>query len=282
MFEQITILGPGLLGASVAMAVKAHGLATRVHTWSRRESTRSKCAEQDWCDAVMYSPDAAVGGSALVIVCTPVETIVSLIASVKEAIRPDALITDVGSTKGQICEGMAQLLGTGGPVFVGSHPMAGSERTGLEHAQVDLLAGAACIVVPPEAESVAADCIAAFWTALGMRTFTMTAREHDAIVAHVSHLPHLMASALCAYLAEKSPDAQWLELSGGGFRDTTRVAGGDEELWKQILMGNRQEVIAAIEGFEAELDQFKSALQSGRPDVLKSFLGKGRSYRERL
>jgi len=282
MFEQITILGPGLLGASIAMAVKERGLAKRVHTWSRRAETRAKSAEQLWCDAVFETAGESVRGSDLVIVCTPVETIVPLVAAVQNDLSPEVIITDVGSTKRQICEGMDQLLKDDGPIFVGSHPMAGSEQAGMAHARVDLLDGAACIVVAHESESAAEIRVKEFWIKLGMRVCTKTAREHDAIVAHVSHLPHLLASSLCAYLAEKNPNGAWLALSGGGFRDTTRVASGDPELWKQILMGNREQVIAAIEGFEAELDQFKAALQSGRADVLKEFLNEGRQFREKL
>lgn len=281
MFEQITILGPGLLGASIAMAVKARGLSGRVHTWSRRAETRAKCTGQSWCDAVFDTAEAAVAGSDLVIVCTPVDTIVPLIGSVKGALRADALITDVGSTKRRICEGMAALLHETGPVFVGSHPMAGSEQAGLEFAEVNLLDDAACIVVGAEGDA-AVNRVVTFWKALGMRLSVMSVQEHDAIVAHISHLPHLLASSLCAYLAEKDGAGALLKHAGGGFRDTTRVAGGSAELWKQILMSNREQVIDAISGFEAELDQFRSAIQSGRADVLKAFLEQGRSYRNKL
>lgn len=282
MFEQVTILGPGLLGASIAMAVKARGLTVRVHTWSRRESTRAKCAEQSWCDAVFDTAEASVEGSDLVIVCTPVETIVPLLSSVKGALRPDSLVTDVGSTKRQICESMAKVFAEAGPAFVGSHPMAGSDLGGMEHAQVDLLQDAACIVVGQDGQSEAAQRVVEFWDRMGMRTYQMTGKAHDEVVAHVSHLPHLLASSLCSYVSQKSPDAEWLKLSGGGFRDTTRVAGGDAELWRQILIGNREQVIASIEGFEAELGQFKAALQAGRPDVLKALLENGRQYRSQL
>jgi cyclohexadieny/prephenate dehydrogenase len=281
MFEQVTILGPGLLGASIGMAAKERGLAARVHTWSRREATRAKCQEQSWCDAVFETAVEAVVGSDLVIVCTPVETIVPLMESVAGALSQGALVTDVGSTKVAICAGLDEFFPAGGPVFIGSHPMAGSELGGLENAMPNLFEGAACMITPSESVEVSAkEAMSGFWEALGMFVRETTPLQHDRIVAHVSHLPHMLASALCVYIAGKN--AAFGEMAGPGLRDTTRVAAGDAELWRQILESNRDEVLASIDGFIDVAKGMRDALADQDGAALKDLLEKGRLFRAGL
>lgn len=281
MFQQITILGPGLLGASLAMAVKQRGLANRVVTWSRRPESRAKCIHRDWCDAVMDTPEAAVSGSNLVVICTPVQTIVPLLAQIQPALAADTLITDVGSTKSLICREARSALANSSAQFLGSHPMAGSEQAGMEHARADLFENAACILTPLEDSPF--DTIAqlkAFWEALGMITSAVSPEKHDEIVAHISHLPHLLASTLSSYLSTQ--DQSWRNLAGGGLRDTTRIASGDPNLWKQILEQNSEEVLRAIDGFERELHTIKSALLNNDSHALVAQLEHGKAYRDRL
>lgn len=281
MFQQITILGPGLLGASLALAVKAHALAPRVVAWSRREETRVKCQSQVWCDAVFETPEAAVVGSDLVIVCTPVDTIVPLLNQIQGALAPGVLLTDVGSTKSRICRSAGAVFRTAEATFIGSHPMAGSAHTGLEHARADLFQNAACILTPLAGNSAeVVNRLNCFWQALGMRVSVVSPEEHDAIVAHISHLPHLLASTLCSYLSTK--DLAWRQLGGGGLRDTTRVASGDPDLWQQILGQNRSEVLRAIEGFEAELQHLKASLLDENPNQVTAHLQRGKDYRDPL
>lgn len=281
MFQQITILGPGLLGASLAMAVKERGLTTRVVTWSRRPETRAKCLNQSWCDAVLETPEEAVAGSDLVVICTPVQTIVPLLAQIRPALAADALVTDVGSTKSLICREARSALEGHSATFLGAHPMAGSEQAGMEHAQADLFEDAACILTPLDDASTGAIAkLNAFWDALGMTVTTVSPEKHDEIVAHVSHLPHLLASTLCGYLATQ--DNTWRNLAGGGLRDTTRVASGDPQLWKQILEQNSDEVLRAIDGFEQQLQQLKSALLNQDSLGVVAQLKHGKAYRDQL
>jgi prephenate dehydrogenase len=281
MIEQITILGPGLLGASLAMAVKENRLATRVVTWSRRPETRAKCSQQSWCDAVFESPEEAVAGSEFIVICTPVETIAPLLTRIAHTLAEGALVTDVGSTKSFICRAARSALAPTTAAFIGSHPMAGSEHAGMEHARADLFASAACILTPlKDAPPAAIAQLRAFWEALGMSLSTASPEEHDEIVAHISHLPHLLASTLCSHLAGKDP--VWQNLAGGGLRDTTRVASGDPSLWKQILQQNSDEVLRAINGFEEELHQLKSALLNKDSLAITSILERGKNYRDRL
>jgi len=281
MFQQITILGPGLLGASLAMAVKERGLAPRVVTWSRRPESRAKCLNQSWCDTVFDSPEEAVIGSDLVVLCTPVQTIVPLLVQIRSGLAADALVTDVGSTKSLICREALSVLEGHSASFLGAHPMAGSEQAGMEHAQSDLFENAACILTP--LDDAAAEVIAklsAFWDAIGMTVSTVSPENHDEIVAHVSHLPHLLASTLCGYLAAQ--DGTWRNLAGDGLRDTTRIASGDPQLWKQILEQNSDEVVRAIEGFELQLHHLKTALLNQDSLGVIAQLERGKTYRDQL
>lgn len=281
MFQQITILGPGLLGASLAMAVKQRGLAARVVAWARRSESRARCLKQHWCDAAPTAATAAVAGSDLIIFCTPVETIIPLLHEIRPALSNGALVTDVGSTKSLICREARCILKGHTASFLGAHPMAGSEQTGMEHAHAELFESAACILTPLEdSSSVVIAHIHAFWESLGMLVSTVSPEQHDEIVAHISHLPHLLASTLCAYLATQ--DDTWRTLAGGGLHDTTRIASGNPLLWKQILEQNRTEVLRAIDGFEQQLHQFKTALLKHDSPGVVAQLECGKAYRDQL
>lgn len=279
MFTQTTILGPGLLGGSLALALKERGLCPRVQAWSRRAETRAQAMQAGWCDAIFDQAGEACVGSELVVICTPVETIVPLLEQVAPFLAPGTLVTDVGSSKSVICRQAKAV--SGEFQFIGSHPMAGSERTGMAHARAGLFTGAACILTPQD-DAVGSQIagLQKLWEAVGMHVVTMTPEKHDAIVAHISHLPHLLASSLCSYLAGKDPD--WKQLAGGGLRDTTRVAAGDPGLWQQILEQNRAEVLRAIDGFETELHALKTALLEENTSDLLARLQRGQHFRDQL
>ena len=281
MFQQITILGPGLLGASLAMAIKKRIPATKVVVWARKPESREVCRNREWCDAVAESPEEAVYGSDLTLLCTPVHTILPLLEQIQPALTEDSIVSDVGSTKALICNEAQRILKDASATFLGSHPMAGSERTGMENARPDLFEDAACIVTPlPYTPNTITQQLTLFWKLLKMHVTTVPPETHDAIVAHISHLPHILASVLCNYLSQK--DDFWQTLSGGGLRDTTRIAAGDPELWKQILEQNRDEVLQAINGFEKELDALKTALTRNDATKILSLLKQGKTYRDQL
>lgn len=278
MFRQISILGPGLLGASLALAAKEQKLAETITTWSRRAETRAKCQQQNWCDSVFDTPQAAIQGADLIIICTPVATISKLLQQIEPNVAPDALITDVGSTKANICQNAEDSLNNS-TQFIGSHPMAGSEKTGLENATAQLFNNATCIVTPNKnTPQTSIQKISNFWQKVGMRVEVTTPEIHDQIVAHISHLPHLLASSLCSYLATQDPN--WKNLSGGGLRDTTRIASGDPQLWQQISEENRQQILHSITGFQAKLQDLKSALENNNTTALTQILQEGKDYRD--
>jgi prephenate dehydrogenase len=277
VLDQITLLAPGLLGGSVARAVRMHGLARRIMIWARRPEVRAQLAGQPWCDATAETPAAAVAGADLVVIAAPVDKIIDLTRQIAPHLKPGAIVTDVGSVKGEICRlGHAAV----GPTayFVGSHPMAGSEKTGWEHSRDDLFVKRTCFVTPlAETNEPAAGRVARFWHDLGGEVVTVHPDQHDEIVAHISHLPQVLASTLCSYLQHK--DHAWRDYAGGGLRDTTRIAGSDPQLWRTILEQNRDEVLRAVREFQDELQSFQAALANRDwPDVTAR-LERGRSYR---
>ncbi len=281
MFRQTTILGPGLLGASLAMAIRKHALSERIVIWARSPESRKKCQNQQWCDITFKSPEEAVIDSDLVLLCTPVHTITSLLKQIQPALAKNTLVSDVGSTKAFICHEAQQIFRDTPANFIGSHPMAGSEKTGMENAYPNLFEDAACILTPlQDTPGPITQTLTKFWESLNMRVATVSPETHDTIVAHVSHLPHILASALCNCLSQK--DNSWKTLAGGGLKDTTRIAAGDPELWKQILEQNRDEILRAINGFEQQLDLLKTALAANDTNAVLAHLKQGKAYRDQL
>lgn len=279
VLQQMCILAPGLLGASLGQAVRGRGLARRLHVWARREETRQACRAQGWADAVFADPVEAAQGCDWVVVCTPVSQIALLAGEVAPALPSGALITDVGSTKGRICAEAAEQMPSG-VHFVGSHPMAGSEKSGLEHADVRLFEGRTCFVTPVEGQAALAARVETFWQALGMRVLVTTPEVHDRIVAEISHLPHVLASVLSARLASR--EGPWQAASGQGLRDTTRIAAGDPGLWREILEHNRAEVSQALRGFLDDLGEFERALSRGDFPAVEKLLAQGKAFRDAL
>ena len=262
------------------MAARSRSVCQRVQVWSRRAETRAQASATDYVDAVFDHPEEACAGSDLIIICTPVDTIVPLLQQIAPVVDSQTLITDVGSTKSRICReavGVAELKGS----FIGSHPIAGSEQIGIAHARANLFDGAACILTPLDhAETSQVARLKSFWQALGMIATSLSPEKHDEAVAHISHLPHMLAAALASYL-ERQPDI-WKALAGGGLRDTSRIAAGDPGLWCQIFEHNREEVIRAIDGFEEELHRLKSSLLEKDNKSLHKQLKRGKQFRDQL
>lgn len=280
MFGRIAILAPGLLGASVAQAARQFGAAQHLTLWARRPEVRLKLRAQPWCDDLADTPALAVERADLVVICSPVDRIVPLAAEIAPALAAGAIVTDVGSVKGEICR-LAPIALAGRGAFVGSHPMAGSEKTGWEHARADLFSRRTVFVTPTEAtDPRAAERVAAFWSALEAEVATVAPDAHDEIVAHISHLPQVLASTLAAALARRP--AGWRNFAGGGLRDTTRIAGSDAKLWRTILEQNRDEVLRALRGYQDELHGLERALANRDWFEVQAILERGRAFREQF
>jgi prephenate dehydrogenase len=281
VFDQIAILAPGLLGASVARAARQYGSAKRITLWARRPETRLQLKDQPWCDRVADTPGDAVGDAQLVIVCAPVDQIVPLVRQIAARLTSRAIVTDVGSVKGEICRLAAIALAAPASraSFVGSHPMAGSAKTGWEHGRADLFVSRTVFVTPlPETDANAASQVAAFWNSFEAEVATVEPDAHDEIVAHISHLPQVLASTLCASLAKK--EVRWRNYAGGGLRDTTRIASSDPKLWKTILEQNRDEVLRALRAYQEELHGMERALANRDWFEVQAILERGKAYRD--
>ncbi len=277
---QLTVLAPGLLGGSVARAARARGAAQRIVVWARRPETRVKLREQPWCDTVADTPADAAKGASLVVIAAPVNQIVPLAQQIAAALPAGAIVTDVGSVKGEISRLGHAALGSRAH-FVGSHPMAGSEKTGWEHGTENLFERRTCFVTPLEnTDARATATVVEFWHALGAEVVTVAPDAHDEIVAHISHLPQVIASALSASLAKKNP--AWRNHAGGGLRDTTRIAASDPTIWRAILEQNRDEVLRALSHFEDELHAFRQALSNRDYVEIAARLERAKAYRDQF
>lgn len=247
-YKSITIVGPGLLGGSVAMAVRQHMPGCDLRVWARREQPLAYLREHGVTQHTYTDLQAAVQGAELVILATPIGCFESLAREMLPTLADDVLVTDVGSVKAYVHHTTGTLLTQRGHRFIGSHPMAGTEKTGVENAFADLLRGATVVLTnahgaPAEDEAR----LAAFWQGLGCSTYAMTPDNHDRAAARVSHVPHVLA-ALCARAAagDGVPQADLQRLAAGGFRDTTRVCCGPAPMWADILWENDVAVRRAL------------------------------------
>ncbi len=278
--ETLCILAPGLLGSSVAKAAQLNRTAKRIHIWSRKPSTRQEIATQKWCDQVFDTPAEAAQKADLVVICSPVDFILPLYEEIKKTLKPGAIVTDVGSTKSHICRS-ATTDKNQNHHFIGSHPMAGSEKTGSENGDANLFKNNPCIITPlPETNKDALAALITFWENVGAITSILTPEHHDEIVAHVSHLPHLLASSLCNFLSQKEPS--FAALSSSGLRDTTRVAAGDPTMWKAIIQTNREEILRAVSSYQDELQQLHTALANRDDMGTIKLLQNGKRFRDNL
>jgi len=278
VFEQLTVLAPGLLGGSVAQAARRCGAARRIVLWARRPESRLRLRGQPWCDEVRDTPEEAVRGAQLVVLAPPVDRIAGLARTIAPHLAAGAIVTDVGSVKGEITRlGHAAMPARAS--FVGSHPMAGSEKNGWENASAELFTRRICFVTPlGDTEARAVDAVARFWHELGAEVITVDPDAHDEIVAHISHLPQILATTLCDHLAQHSP--AWRNYAGGGLRDTTRIAASDPGLWTEILQHNREEILRALRQFQDELHAFQTALANRDFTEVRARLERGKAYRD--
>ena len=281
MIERLAVVGLGLLGGSVAKAVRAHGLARQIVAIGRRLDTIEAARRDGTVDEVTTDLARGLAGADVCILATPVATLEAQLPAVWQAAAEGALITDVGSTKARIVASAERLARERPLRFVGSHPMAGSDRSGYGVARVDLFQGATVILTPtertdPDALARTAD----FWQALGGRIVRLDPVAHDRAVAAVSHLPHLVADVLVDTVMRMEPG--YLEVAGRGFKDTTRIAAGSPPVWREIFHDNRQALGEALAAFRKSLDHLEALVAAGDGDALERELDRLKQVRERL
>ena len=274
--ESVCILGLGLLGGSLGMAINRVWPSVRRVGYSHRAVTRQRALESGTVDEVVADLAAAVADADMVILASPIGTFEVLMADMAGHLRPGCVVTDVGSTKVLVARWAKQHLR--GVDFLGSHPMAGSEQRGVEFARADLFEDAACIITPTaQTQQSTCELLDEFWTALGMRVSLMSPAVHDRTLARISHLPHVLAAALVNMSDEKE-----LLLCGKGFLDTTRIASGPAGVWHDILMTNAVNSDRAIGKLIDELQRMRDALQNKDGKKLTGMLERARSKRDDL
>lgn len=273
----VAIIGVGLIGGSIAAALKKRRRAERVFGVGRTLSRLEKARAAGLIDAGTSEVGEAVPDADLVVVCTPVDRIADDVRAAAAYCRPGTLLTDAGSVKGAICRALAGGL-PDGVTFIGSHPLAGSEQQGFEHADAGLFEGRLCVITPEGKASTAdRERLTAFWEGLGMNVVETSPDEHDRALAATSHLPHVAAAALAALLAEDNG-----AFASTGFRDTTRIAAGDPNLWTPILLSNREAVLQCLGEFQNLLAEFRDALEKEDTTALKNLLEVAKRNRDVL
>ena len=272
--HHVTIIGVGLLGGSAGLAIKAHDPRVRVAGVGRRQASLDKALEVGAVDTAHLDAAEAVGGTDLVILATPVGTFERYMREIAPVLPRRAIVTDVGSTKGVVVRAAGRTLGH--DRFVGSHPMAGSEQKGVSFARADLFAAATCIVTPTgRTPKSVTGRVERLWRQMGMRTFRMSPAAHDRAAARVSHLPHALASLLM-----RLPRLCDLEVSATGFRDATRLAGGDPEMWRDIFLTNRRQILAAIDEFDESLMALRDLVELADARGLERFFAAAKKRRD--
>ncbi len=276
-WNTVAVVGVGLIGGSIGLALRKRVLAANVVGVGRRQVSLDAAKSCGAITAGVLSISSAAADADVVVVCTPVDQIAEHVLEAAAAAPGRALLTDAGSTKAAIVAAVEASL----PVqkrFIGSHPLAGSEKTGCEFASADLFEGRVVVITPTNrTKSDVQDAAVAFWESLGASVKVMSPESHDEAVAATSHVPHLVAA--CVARETPRPD---LELTAGGWRDLTRIAGGDPELWTQILLQNREHVLKSLSGFEKTMSMFRSAIERGDHALVRQLLTEGKVVRDAL
>ncbi len=273
MFDQLGLIGCGLMGGSFALALKEAGLVRQVVGYSQSQRTRERALELGVIDCAASTLEDAVAGSDIVLLAVPVAATPASLAAIAPVLGPRALLMDVGSTKCDVVAAARQALGERLPNFVPAHPIAGKESAGVEHAEAALYRERQLILTPmPETRPELVELAAELWSLIGSRVLQMAPERHDASYATVSHLPHLLAFAAMNAILEQPQADEFLALAGPGFRDFSRIAASDPSVWRDILLANREQVLKQSRHFSAALAEFESALQSGDAGALQALI----------
>lgn len=270
MFEQLGLIGCGLMGGSFALALKRAGLVKRVVGYSKSPSTTERARQMGVIDVEAPSALLAVSGADIVLLAVPVSATEATFKAIRHLVGPNTLIMDVGSTKRDVVDAARRVLGSNVGSFVPCHPITGKEVSGVEHADVDLYAGKQVILTPIERTfTVQLQKANDVWTALGCHVLKMSPQAHDAAYAAVSHLPHLIAFALINGITGQEHGKDYMSLAGPGFRDFTRIAASDPKMWRDILIANREELLAQSKIFQETLQSLEQLISSSSGDALE-------------
>jgi len=273
MFEQLGLIGCGLMGGSFALALKRAGLVKRVVGYSKSPSTTQRALSMGVIDVQAPSALLAVSGADIVLLAVPVAATEATLKAIRHLVTRDMLIMDVGSTKRDVIDSARRVLRDHVSSFVPCHPITGKEVSGVEHADPDLYTGRQVIVTPVDrTDPDHARRAIALWEALGCRVLKMAPDAHDAAFAAVSHLPHLIAFAMMNGITSQDQGNDYLSLAGPGFRDFTRIAASEPKMWRDILLANRQELLEQSRIFQRTLQAMEEMIESGNGEALETLI----------
>ena len=281
-FEKVAVIGVGLIGGSFALALKAAKRGGHVVGAGRSAANLKLALERGAIDSIESDVAAAVRGADLVLVAIPVAQISGVMLSIEKALKPGAIVSDAGSTKRDVVAAARAALGAKIAQFVPAHPIAGAEHSGAAAANPELFRGRRLVLTPlEENKKQDIETIAGLWTVIGARVSRMTPEEHDQVFAAVSHLPHLLASALVSDVSERPNSAQLFGYAAGGFRDFTRIASSHPEMWRDICVANRDCLLHELHLFENKLKTIGTMLEAGDAASLEKLFAEARAARER-
>ena len=281
-FERVAVIGVGLIGGSFALALKSANACRTVVGAGRNPENLRLALERGVIDAVAATPAEAARNADLVLVAVPVAQSAPVFQAIAPVLGARAVITDAGSTKRNVVAAARAALGERLARFVPAHPVAGAETGGAAAAQAGLFQGRRVVLAPlPETAPDALGHAEAAWRACGARLYRMSPQEHDAVFAAVSHLPHLLAYALVRDIASRANAAQLFGYAAGGFRDFTRIASSDPEMWRDICTANGEALLAELDRYSAQLGTLRAAIERGDGEALERMLAEARAARGR-
>jgi prephenate dehydrogenase len=281
VFQKITIAGVGLLGGSLGLAIKRRGLARVVDGLVRRSVSIGECEQLGVVDHATRDAARAAEGADLIVLCSSVARMCEITEAMRPAFKPGVIVTDVGSVKEPVVAELEPIVSAGGGHFVGSHPMAGAEKSGPSAAHPDLFEQAICIVTPTARSSaVAVRKVEEFWKAVGGVVLRLTAEVHDDLVSRSSHLPHVVAAGLVNYVLSPMHPQEQARLCAAGFRDATRIASGPPDMWRDIVLANRRNLSRVLGVFIEDLEELKHALDEGDAKSIEEYLESAKRRRD--
>ena len=283
-FNRIAIIGVGLIGGSIAPAVRTAALPTHIVAYDASDAVRARVRALGLADTVAETLPEAVSDADLVILCTPVGTFEAIARAMAPHLKPGAIVSDVGSTKGSAIAAMAPHCPAHGHL-VPAHPVAGTENSGPDAGFATLFKGRWCIVTPPEGtDKTAVARVCAFWTALGSSVEVMDAQHHDRVLAVTSHIPHLIAYTIVGTASdlEQVTKSEVIKFSAGGFRDFTRIAASDPTMWRDVFLNNREAVLEILQRFNEDLTALQRAIRWGDGDTLFNLFSRTRHIRRTI
>lgn len=281
LFQKVTLVGVGLLGGSLGLALRQRRLAGRVSGYVRRATGVEECLRAEAVDDATQDLDQAVREADLVVLCTPIGQMAELAVRVARELQPGAVVTDVGSVKSSVVQAVEPVVAKAGGRFVGSHPMAGAEKMGVSAARGDLYNGAVCVVTPtPQSDAEAQGRVEALWRAVGARILVLSPVQHDDLVSRSSHLVQLVAAQLVNYVLGPGRPVEQGQLCAGGFRDATRIASGSPEMWRDIALANRDRLGRALDDLLTELRSTRQLVATGDEQALTEFFARAKQRRD--